>query len=107
MSLSVIARGNTVDATGLVLGVAFFSYIYGIVPALVTGYIAGLLVRTNGLLHFALCGATGFATSFLFCWLVWESYLYDWRTALFRMAVPGLLGGLFCGALSYRAFRNG
>jgi hypothetical protein len=87
------------------LGMAFFSYLYGLVPGSVAGFFSGLLVRLNGFLFCAFCGAISSLSAYVFYWLVAEPYLFSSETALYGMAVPGFSAGLFCGLVAFFAYK--
>ena len=106
--LPMIAHGAKDNPIGMIVLGAFFSYIFGTLPALMTGFLSGYLIRANKVLFCISSSAIGAFNSFLFFKLTTGrySYDYDFWTGFYRMAAPGLLGGLSSGLLAFIAYKK-
>jgi uncharacterized membrane protein YeaQ/YmgE (transglycosylase-associated protein family) len=103
-SIPPMFRDPSPDPVGAVLVAAFFSYVLGIIPAFVTGFVSGAFIRFLQVPVFALFSSIIGALSALLYTVTWKDYSNIFTTPLFwvafeRMAFPGLIGGLFCGVL--------
>ena len=85
------------DAALAALLIAGMSYLFGLVPALVAGAIAGCLTRLRPLAYLPLCAAIGGLAALGFAALI-HFNSDDPGNPLRYMALPGALGGLVAGA---------
>jgi len=102
------ALAQSPDPAGTIGLTAFFSYLYGYIPAFCTGLLAGLILpRVRPSIFIALCGLLGFVLAFGFAatWRLGNPFAYiPFWNIIIRMALPGLLGGSICGLLTSVCF---
>jgi len=111
ISIPWIFSGESVDPIGSIGVAAFFSYIYGIKPAIFSGFVAGLIVQKLRLpIFLVISGLIGAASSF--------TYMSTWRfyhdifaygnfwVAIENMAIPGFVGGVVMGSIAFICFQQ-
>jgi uncharacterized membrane protein YeaQ/YmgE (transglycosylase-associated protein family) len=101
------------DPSGTIGWSALFSFIFGIVPAVVTGFLLGLVIRyLNAPFFILLSGVSGAVISFFFNAIGRRPYPYNpfayinFWAAMETAVVPGVIGGIVCGAIASLVYKR-